>query len=40
MWLVNPATAVAELLETKFKIQQLTLQTEVESCGDEDALHA
>ena len=32
--------AVAELLETKFKIQHLTLQTEVESCGDEDALHA
>ncbi len=32
--------AVAELLETQFKIHHSTLQTETEPCGDEEALHA
>lgn len=32
--------AVAEMLESKFKIHHSTLQTETESCGDEEALHA
>jgi cobalt-zinc-cadmium efflux system protein len=32
--------AVAELLEAQFKIHHSTLQTETESCGDEEALHA
>lgn len=31
---------VADILETRFKIHHSTLQTETESCGDEDALHA
>lgn len=32
--------AVAAMLESKFKIHHSTLQTETESCGDEEALHA
>ena len=32
--------AVAEILEHKFKIHHATLQTETESCGDAEALHA
>ncbi|WP_353208670.1 cation diffusion facilitator family transporter [Sphingorhabdus sp.] len=32
--------AVAGLLEAQFKIHHSTLQTETESCGDEEALHA
>lgn len=31
---------VADMLEAQFKIHHTTLQTETESCGDEDALHA
>jgi cobalt-zinc-cadmium efflux system protein len=31
---------VAAMLETRFKIHHSTLQTETESCGDEEALHA
>lgn len=39
----NPETtrsAVAAMLEEQFKIHHSTIQTEVEPCGDEEALHA
>ncbi|MEP7351211.1 MAG: cation diffusion facilitator family transporter [Sphingorhabdus sp.] len=32
--------AIADMLESKFKIHHSTLQTETVPCGDEDALHA
>ncbi len=39
----NPETtrsAVAAMLEEQFKIHHSTIQTEIEPCGDEEALHA